>query len=91
MVQAIFREYDQDMDAASLDEAYMDVTDFCEERSLSGQPQTWTNRKSLHRAPGRKSLQLLLLQDQSFWIRIHVDLNSKQEIQALPINRIYSV
>ena len=37
MVQAIFKEYDQEMDAASLDEAYMDVSDFCEEQSMSGQ------------------------------------------------------
>ena len=35
-VQAIFREYDPDVDAASMDEAYMDVTACCESRSISG-------------------------------------------------------
>lgn len=35
-VQEIFREYDQEMDAASLDEAYMDVTDYCKTKNLSG-------------------------------------------------------
>jgi len=35
-VQAVFREYDQDMEAASLDEAYLDVTHYCADHGLPG-------------------------------------------------------
>ena len=43
-VRAVFRDYDPDLDAASLDEAYMDVTDYCKAHQKSGvlklQPDT---------------------------------------------------
>ena len=35
-VQEIFRQYDTEMDAASLDEAYMDVTDYCRLNNMAG-------------------------------------------------------
>lgn len=35
-VRAVFRDYDPDLDAASLDEAYMDVTDYCRSHEKSG-------------------------------------------------------
>ena len=35
-VRAVFRDYDPDLDAASLDEAYMDVTDYCRAHEKSG-------------------------------------------------------
>ena len=37
-VRTIFRDYDPDLDAASLDEAYMDVTDYCKAHQKSGLP-----------------------------------------------------
>ena len=38
-VRVIFREYDEEMDAASLDEAYLDVTDYCKAKEVSGCPR----------------------------------------------------
>ena len=35
-VQAVFREYDPDMEAASMDEAYLDVTDYCTSHDMPG-------------------------------------------------------
>ncbi len=35
-VQAVFREYDADMEAASLDEAYLDITDYCASHNVPG-------------------------------------------------------
>ena len=32
----IFRDFDPDMDAGSLDEAYLDVTDYCKEHDMTG-------------------------------------------------------
>ena len=32
----IFREFDADMDAGSLDEAYLDVSDYCKTHGLTG-------------------------------------------------------
>ena len=35
-VRAVFQDYDPDLDAASLDEAYMDVTEYCRAHEKSG-------------------------------------------------------
>ena len=34
--RAVFRRYDPDFQAGSLDEAYMDVTDYCQQHGVSG-------------------------------------------------------
>lgn len=36
--RAIFVEFDPDFEAGSLDEAYLDVTDYCQMHSLTGKP-----------------------------------------------------
>lgn len=34
--RAIFREYDPDFEAASLDEAYLDITPYCQQHGMTG-------------------------------------------------------
>ena len=36
-VRAIFREFDADMESGSLDEAYLDITDYCQQHGMKGE------------------------------------------------------
>ena len=36
-VRAIFREFDADMESGSLDEAYLDITDYCQQHGMTGE------------------------------------------------------
>ena len=50
--RAVFRRYDPDFQAGSLDEAYMDVTDYCQQHGVSGVLHCFTLSSSPpHRGP----------------------------------------
>ena len=54
-VQAVFREYDPEMEAASMDEAYLDVTDYCASHDMPGNlaDTGWQYQETLLAPPDR--------------------------------------
>lgn len=52
LTRKVFHEYDPNFTAASLDEAYLDITKVCKEREITGEEVAEELRENVHKATG---------------------------------------